>query len=344
MDSPSTTTTQTTSPPATSTLLSSHALEALKDIGFGSLAGIVSKSLEYPFDTIKVRLQSQPDHLPLRYKGPLDCFRQSIAEEGFRGLYRGVSAPLVGAMAENACLFWAYRVTQDVLRSTILPRAEEEKLPLSALIFAGGVAGCFTSFVLTPIELVKCRMQVPFESAAAAASLSSAPRPIAASPLAVIADVWRRDGLAGFWRGQLGTLLRETGGGMAWFGSYETLTMYFRSLQPSTTSTITNNSSSTSSEDTLPPLPIYQQMLSGAAAGMSYNFVFYPADTIKSKMQTMEVLQGEKKPSFVGVGRELWRSHGLKGMYRGCGLTVARSAPSSALIFTIYEALRKNLG
>jgi ornithine carrier protein len=131
---------------------------------------------------------------------------------------------------------------------------------------------------------------------------------------------------------------------MAWFGSYETLTMYFRSLQSSTTSTITNNSSSTSPEDTLPPLPIYQQMLSGAAAGMSYNFVFYPADTIKSKMQTMEVLQGEKKPSFVGVGRELWRSHGLKGMYRGCGLTVARSAPSSALIFTIYEALRKNLG
>jgi ornithine carrier protein len=314
--------------------MSTHALEALKDIAFGSLAGIVSKSLEYPFDTVKVRLQSQPDHLPLRYTGPLDCFRQSIAQDGFGSLYRGVSAPLVGAMAENACLFWAYRVTQDVLRHSVLPRGEEEKLPLGALVFAGGVAGSFTSVVLTPIELVKCRMQVPFENAAASALSSGHHRAAAASPLAVIADVWRRDGLAGFWRGQLGTLLRETGGGMAWFGSYETLTLYFRSLQPPV---------SNPSEDA-PPLAIWQQMVSGAAAGMSYNFVFYPADTIKSKMQTMDVEAGGKKPSFVGVGRELWRSHGLKGMYRGCGLTVARSAPSSALIFTIYEALRKNLG
>jgi ornithine carrier protein len=322
--------------PSKPTLMSSHALEALKDIGFGSIAGIVSKSLEYPFDTVKVRLQSQPDHLPLRYTGPLDCFRQSLAQDGVRSLYRGVSAPLVGAMAENACLFWAYRVTQDVLRHTVLPRGEDEKLPLSALIFAGGVAGSFTSFVLTPIELVKCRMQVPFETSPSSPSLASPHRPraaAAASPLAIIASVWRHDGLVGFWRGQLGTLLRETGGGMAWFGSYETLTAYFRSLQPVTTTTTDP-----------PPLAIYQQMLSGAAAGMSYNFVFYPADTIKSKMQTMEVSPGGQKPSFVGVGRELWNSHGLKGMYRGCGLTVARSAPSSALIFTIYEALRKNLG
>jgi ornithine carrier protein len=329
-----TTTTNTNSPkslqesvaPATTSLVSNHALEALKDIGFGSIAGIVSKSLEYPFDTVKVRLQSQPDHLPLRYTGPLDCFRQSLAQDGFRSLYRGVSAPLVGAMAENACLFWAYRVTQDVLRSTpFLSRPADEKLPLAALIFAGGVAGSFTSVVLTPIELVKCRMQVPFETA----PLSPGQTARAASPLAIIADVWRRDGLRGFWRGQLGTLLRETGGGMAWFGSYETLTMYFRGglRDPETDS-----------------LAIWQQMVAGAAAGMSYNFVFYPADTIKSKMQTMDVGSGGARPTFLGVGKELWRSHGIKGMYRGCGLTVARSAPSSALIFTIYEALRKNLG
>lgn len=81
--------------------------EALKDVVCGSVAGIVGKYIEYPFDTVKVRLQSQPDHLPLRYTGPLDCFKQSLKQDGFLGIYRGISAPLVGAAVENACLFFS---------------------------------------------------------------------------------------------------------------------------------------------------------------------------------------------------------------------------------------------
>ena len=79
--------------------------EAFKDIAFGSAAGIVGKFVEYPFDTVKVRLQSQPEHLPPQYTGPLDCFKQSIQRDGFRGLYRGISAPLAGAAIETSSLF-----------------------------------------------------------------------------------------------------------------------------------------------------------------------------------------------------------------------------------------------
>jgi len=88
-------------------VLSDQGTEALKDIAFGSAGGIVGKYIEYPFDTVKVRLQSQPDHLPLRYTGPLDCFKQSLRNEGFSGLYRGVSAPLVGAAIETSSLFFS---------------------------------------------------------------------------------------------------------------------------------------------------------------------------------------------------------------------------------------------
>lgn len=301
---------------------SSQGIEALRDIAYGSFAGIVGKIVEYPFDTVKVRLQSQPDHLPLRYTGPLDCFKQSLAQDGVRGLYRGVSAPLVGAAAENASLFWAYRLAQDVLKATVIPgTVDGEKLPLSALVAAGAMSGCVTSVVLTPIELVKCRMQVPSQSA-----LDPTLR-AAQGPLAIISHVWKTEGLAGFWRGQLGTLLRETGGGAAWFGSYEALSLYFRKLLQNP------------EKDSL---PIWQQMLSGAIAGMAYNFVFFPADTIKSKIQTGEVTNVKAK--FSQVGKDLFRAHGFKGLYRGCGITVARSAPSSALIFTIYEYLRKTFG
>jgi ornithine carrier protein len=81
--------------------------EALKDVVCGSIAGVVGKYIEYPFDTVKVRLQSQPNHLPLKYTGPIDCFKKSLKQDGFTGIYRGISAPLVGAAVETSCLFFS---------------------------------------------------------------------------------------------------------------------------------------------------------------------------------------------------------------------------------------------
>lgn len=89
------------------TLDHAQGTEALKDVVCGSVAGIVGKYFEYPFDTIKVRLQSQPNHLPLKYNGPWDCFRKSLKQDGFLGIYRGISAPLVGAAVETSCLFFS---------------------------------------------------------------------------------------------------------------------------------------------------------------------------------------------------------------------------------------------
>ncbi|KAK3117292.1 mitochondrial ornithine carrier protein [Teratosphaeriaceae sp. CCFEE 6253] len=301
--------------------------EALQDIGFGSIAGTVGKVVEYPFDTIKVRLQSQPDHLPLRYTGPLDCFRQSLHQDGLRGLYRGVSAPLAGAAAETACLFWSYSAAQGLLKQTLVKVGDGEELPLSALVTAGAMSGGLTATILTPIELVKCRMQVVRPSASSISSAASL------SPFTVIRTVYVREGLRGFWRGHTGTFLRETGGTAAWFGAWEASTLYFKNR-------LARSRNLSISSACNVQLPLSQQMLSGAIAGMSYNFWLYPADTIKSKMQTGELSHTGVRSTFWGVGREVWRVHGLRGLYRGCGITVARSAPSSALIFTIVSRLK----
>lgn len=94
------------------------------------------------------------------------------------------------------------------------------------------------------------------------------------------------------------------------------------------------------SELGLAPLPLWQQALAGASAGMSYNFLFFPADTIKSRMQTVAVSSTAPQVKFLDEGMAIWRQHGLKGLYRGCGITVARSAPSSAFIFIIFDALK----
>jgi len=202
----------------------------------------------------------------------------------------------------------------------MLPQTQD--LPMSALLFCGAVSGAFTSLLLTPIELVKCKMQVPLQT-----STTSISNP---GPLALIGSIYRHQGLLGFWHGQLGTLIREAGGSAAWFGGYEGMSLLFRKIR---------DPSKFSADE---PLPIYQRMTAGAVAGMLYNFIFYPADTIKSRMQTEDISQiiGGRR-TFGAAGKTLWKQHGIKGLYRGCGITVGRAAPSSAFIFTIYEELRR---
>lgn len=299
--------------------------EAVKDIIVGAIAGTIGKTIEYPFDTVKVRLQSQPDHLPPRYTGPLDCFRQSLRAEGIPGLYRGISAPLFGAAIEASSLFFSYRIAQTAFRSLLRQETQiNEKLPLGTLVACGGASGAFTSLLLTPIELVKCQMQVPLSSSSFRGR----------GPISIIASVFRHNGVFGFWHGQLGTLIRETGGSAAWFGSYECVSALFRKCNSRTISPLT------SELDSQAALAMYQQLLAGATAGVLYNFLFYPADTIKSRMQTEEVnARASGRLTFWASGKALWQQQGIRGMYRGCGITVGRAAPSSALMFAVYEGL-----
>lgn len=205
-------------------------------------------------------------------------------------------------------------------------------LPLSALFFTGGVAGAITSLVLTPVELIKCKMQVP--TTTSSDGMIAKPQTIPT----IIRSVFKHQGLMGFWHGQMGTLIRETGGCAAWFGSKETVSMLFRKYNEKK-GVATPHVHGTQR----PALPLWQQAVAGASAGMSYNFLFFPADTVKSRMQTAAVDGGGPQPSFWAEGKALWKQAGIKGMYRGCGITVFRSAPASAFIFIIYDGLKREL-
>ena len=60
-----------------------------KDVFAGTCGGIAICLVGHPFDTLKVRLQTQPSNQPL-YSGLLDCFTKTLKWEGVGGLYRGV--------------------------------------------------------------------------------------------------------------------------------------------------------------------------------------------------------------------------------------------------------------
>lgn len=238
----------------------------------------------------------------------------------------------MGAALENSSLFFFERIGRETLYKTGFC-ARDQPMPLPALYFTGSFSGVFTSFVLTPVELVKCRIQAPAE-AAAGTGVGTGARAAPLRPLAVMRDIFRHEGLLGFWHGQLGTLIREAGGCAAWFGSKETTSNLFQQRNLRRARTAAEREAALRD-----PLPLWQQAVAGASAGVSYNFLFFPADTVKSRMQT--ATGGADRRSFAGETVALWRQAGLKGFYRGCGITCVRSAPSSAFIFMVYDGLKK---
>lgn len=309
--------------------------------------------------------------------------------------------PIFGATLENATLFVTYNYVQGKLReingtnspsssssssTSSLEADAEQPLSMGLLSIAAAAAGSATSFVLTPVELIKCKMQVQMVSremdilasrvsqpstlsSAAAASASASPRDgIAAAratsssamssassatrtlstrafadldgPVKIFMETLKREGPTGLWLGQTGTLLRETGGGIAWFLGFEwacrTMIEGIKKKQI------------LKSEVTKKDLSSLQLMGAGALAGVSYNVVLFPADSVKSTMQTdRELSRGKpysdgspwKKSGFFETFAKIYKTKGVRGLYAGCAVTCMRSAPSSALIFLLYNRL-----
>ena len=129
--------------------------DVAKDLTSGTVGGAAQLVVGHPFDTIKVKLQSQPTPLPgqlPKYSGAIDAVKQTLAAEGPRGLYKGMGAPLATVAAFNALLFSVRGQMEVLLRSQ--PGAP---LTVNQQIVAGAGAGVAVSFLACPTELIKCR-------------------------------------------------------------------------------------------------------------------------------------------------------------------------------------------
>lgn len=133
-----------------------------KDLTAGTVGGAAQLICGHPFDTIKVKLQSQPARLPgqpPKYAGAMDAVRQTLAAEGPRGLYKGMGAPLATVAAFNAVLFTVRGQMEALLRAE--PGAS---LTVNQQIICGAGAGVAVSFLACPTELIKCRQVFCFHS------------------------------------------------------------------------------------------------------------------------------------------------------------------------------------
>ncbi|KAJ1878815.1 hypothetical protein LPJ57_003195 [Coemansia sp. RSA 486] len=289
--------------------------KAIGEFAAGTMGGWAQVVVGHPFDTIKVRMQTQP-HPPI-YSGGMDCLRATIKGEGMGGLYKGVTSPLAGIGFCNAVVFAANGFFLRLLQS-----GSSEPLSLGQKAAAGGLAGGVMSFLNCPVELLKVKLQTQTAAMAVAGH----------KPYTGVFNcgvrTFQERGITGLYRGLGITILRDIPSFWAYFGLYEGLksALVYRRLG------VADGSKSNGGE----------QFLAGGFAGISAWLTAYPQDVIKSRMQ-MDYKYKSTSDAFKALLHES-RGGNWRIFFRGFGPTILRAFPANAATFVAYEWTMKTLG
>ncbi|RQM07829.1 hypothetical protein DH86_00000706 [Scytalidium sp. 3C] len=289
-------------------------LSGLRSLVAGGFGGVCAVLVGHPFDLVKVRLQTAERGV---YSGALDVVRKSVAKDGLgRGLYAGVSAPLVGVTPMFAVSFWGYDVGKSLVRrfSTV----ENDTLSVAQVSAAGFFSAIPMTLITAPFERVKVLLQIQGQK-----QLAPGEKPKYSGGIDVVRQLYKEGGIRSVYRGSFATLARDGPGSAAYFATYEIIKRKLTPVDP-----VTGKPSG--------DLSLMAITTAGAAAGVAMWIPVFPVDTVKSRLQTME-----GNPTIGGVISGLYRAGGLKAFFPGIGPALARAVPANAATFLGVELAHK---
>lgn len=275
----------------------------------GGIGGICLVLVGHPFDLLKVRLQtsSNPNATIL------STARAAISETGLRGLYRGLSAPLLGVTPIFAVSFWGYATGQKLARAlwdTSPTTHNQQPLSLTQICFAGGFSAIPTTLLMTPFERVKVLLQTTSSTGSGGGTM------------ATIGRVWQNGGIRNFYTGTIATLLRDIPGSVAYFAAYEVTKRILCGTQ--------NNNQQTPST--------FAILTAGGMAGIAMWTVAIPADVLKSRLQAAPA---GTYSGTLDVLRKLLKNESPRALFKGLGPALIRAYPANAACFLGVEASLK---
>ncbi|CAM9679947.1 unnamed protein product [Ectocarpus sp. 4 AP-2014] len=287
----------------------------LEHLVAGTVGGVSGALVSYPLDTVRVRMQTCGKSL-----GVARTASMLLQEAGVAGFYRGVLSPMVGTGIIKAAVFGGYGLCQALVRRGT--KKDNEELHLVDLGVAAMGSGLVGSFVVTPVERIKVVMQ------AALSSAPSSPSSLAARAGGGYANAWgcarglvAENGLRGGLYAGLGpTLLREVPGYAFYFATYEACKRVLLGKG--------------SGEDSSRGPVLLKTAVSGALAGIAAWLPTYPADVVKSRMQSA----GASGAGMISTASVMWKTEGLAPFYRGLSPTIVRAMVNHAATFLVYEA------
>lgn len=217
-----------------------------------------------------------------------------------------MSSPMAGLAAVNAIVFGVYG---NIVRSSSSPNS------LQSQFLAGSAAGFVQSFVTSPMEFAKTRMQLQGQANPKVnLPFWQKNRVQYKNPLDCLLKTFRSEGLFGIYRGFGCTILRDSPGFGVYFAGYEYLT-----------GKVTDPKGNVNTLNLL---------LMGGLAGVMSWIVIYPLDVMKSRLQADGMDGGGKKyKSLWDCMKKSYKSEGLKVFVRGLNSTIIRAFPTNAATF-----------
>lgn len=282
-------------------------LITLIDFLGGASAGITQVLVGQPFDLIKVRLQTEGGNIG-------QIVKEIYLKDGLKGFYKGTLSPLIGMSFCIATQFTGFNFAKRVI-ANLRYDGKTEKINTFDLVLSGMFSGLCYTWIMSPMELFRIKMQVKEEGQTKYKSSIDAGK-----------QILKTQGFRGVYFGYFGTTLRESIGSGIYFGVYETMMAIQLPKY--------NNDRK--------QIPIYQVMGFGGFAGyFLWTFVF-PIDIIKSKMQGSN-FDNSPYRSFFKTGSQLFKQRGITGMFSGLIPCQARAILANGSSFVVYEWVNDNL-
>ncbi|KAL2920097.1 Carrier protein, mitochondrial [Polyrhizophydium stewartii] len=238
--------------------------------------------------------------------GTLRQMAAIVRSEGIRALWRGLTPTLILSVPSTAVYYAGY----DLLRANLGAALSRVNAEDYAPLFSGAIARTFSATVISPIELVRTRMQAGDKSMA--------------EIVRGVGSTVRVHGIGSLWRGLAPTLWRDAPfSAMYWFG-YE----FFKArvVQRDANGRATNE--------------MLASFISGSLSGTLAAIATHPFDVAKTIQQVAQTSgpHGAEAPSMSFVFRGVLEQSGWRGLFVGLAPRIAKVAPACGVMISSYEA------
>lgn len=226
-------------------------------------------------------------------------------------------------------------------------------IPPWATLASGAASGLASCLLLQPMDFLKTRMQQQrtpaFDSNNLKLINGSAKKTSRTARLVqTTKQVLRDDGWTGLWRGTVPTVARNVPGVAMYFYSVSEIRALVSSsavpvlsLPPSSFSSAGSRAGSNTT--TLARLTVTGNLVSGAFARVVVGFILCPITVVKARFESSHFAKSAY-PSLSSALVNIYRTDGVKGLFRGFTATALRDAPYAGLYLAFYEASKHRLG
>ena len=221
---------------------------------------------------------------------------------------------------QNGIVFGIQRSTMYLLQ----PEGGPVKIRNS--ILGGITAGFFQSFILSPVELVKLRMQMQgigkwevFIECNGHHSSPGAHRHYN-NLLDCCTKVYRTEKLRGIYRGFGTTVLRDVMGFAIYFGLFDYLCQYQARRKGIS----------------IDELSILNLIMIGGTSGLLSWIPNYPLDVIKTRIQADGMEGNSKYSGIIDCCKKAYRNDGMATFFKGMNSTLIRAFPTNAAILSTF--------